>query len=90
VISKQSFVNFLHEKNFYFKRRGKKMELYRQRGTGLIVQVPPNKQLDDKYVILQMIHLGCNKEEIQEFVRAVKACPASPISTLSNRCEMRR
>ena len=69
MVSRQQFLNKLHEKNYRYKDTQKRTFMYRKVGGTHRVFVPMRDILDDGWVMSTLAQMGCDKEEIETFIR---------------------
>ena len=74
-ISREQLVKRLRQSRFSFKRKSDRVELYRQDGTGVRVNVPLRDLLDEKLVEVVLRQAGLSDREIKEFFAAAVKSP---------------
>lgn len=67
-ISREQVINRLRAANYSFKRKGDRVEIYRQHGTGQRVNVSLRDVLDEKYVQVVLRQAGISESEIKKFL----------------------
>jgi len=70
VISREQVINRLRAADFHFKKKKKRIELYRQSGTGLRVDVPLTDLLSDKQVRIILGQARLTELQIHEFLKS--------------------
>ena len=74
MISRDQVINRLREGNYYFFGKRKRVELYRQRGSGEIVSVPLCDLLDLDHVRVILRQAGLRPDAVEAFIAtAVKS-----------------
>jgi hypothetical protein len=70
MISRQQVVNRLRLANYSFKQRGKRVEIYRQKGSKQRVSLSLRDYCDEKYVTVVLAQAGLSQNQIDEFIKS--------------------
>lgn len=70
MISRQQVVNRLRTENYTFKKRGKRVEIYRQKGSKQRVVLSLRDFYDEKYVGIVLGQAGLSVDQIAEFIKS--------------------
>lgn len=68
MIPRDAFINKLRELNYSYKRKAKKVSIWRKRGGTHYVSLPETKLLVDDYVRSTLRQCGETEPAIEEFV----------------------
>ncbi len=67
TVSREQVITRLREAGFSFKKQAKRVDLYRQHGSGERVFLARNARLEERYVRIVLQQAGLTRPEIEEF-----------------------
>lgn len=70
MVSRSQLLNKLRELGFEYKRRAKRVEIYKRPGSAIRVAIPMRKEHDEHAVRLLLDSAGASADEIDEFIKS--------------------
>ncbi len=72
MIPRQHFLNKIRDLNYSYKKRAKRVDLYKKQGATHRIFLPQVKQLEDEFVKSSLKQAGCGEEEINAFIASCR------------------
>lgn len=73
MIGRQQLINKLRDLGYTYKRKGKRVEIWRRKGGTHCVGIPTNAKVDEDNVMAILRQCGVPENDITAFIGAAKA-----------------